>query len=102
MKDDNYAQLERYIEKLEAELVELKTQKPIKYVTVYNDCGKFTGQTTESLYSHPVPAKVPEGWKLLKDTTEKDREWSEDAKHENGLYFNTCIHCGRNFIGHKR
>ena len=45
---------------------------------------------------------VPEGYKLLKDTTEDERSWVEDREHENGNYYNLCGHCGRQFIGHKR
>lgn len=45
---------------------------------------------------------VPEGYKLLKDTTHQDRSWPEDAAHENGCYHNTCINCLRGFTGHKR
>jgi hypothetical protein len=47
-------------------------------------------------------AGVPEGWKLLKDTTHDERSYSEDASHENGSYSNCCVHCLRTFIGHKR
>jgi hypothetical protein len=51
----------------------------------------------------PAPApEVPAGYKLLKDTTPSEREWVEDADHENGRYFNTCCECGRSFVGHKR
>lgn len=45
---------------------------------------------------------VPEGWKLLKDTTHAERSWPEDSSHENGNYSNTCVHCLRGFVGHKR
>lgn len=45
---------------------------------------------------------LPKGWKLLKDTTFDERKWHEDASHENGNYCNTCCHCGREFLGHKR
>jgi hypothetical protein len=47
-------------------------------------------------------AKVPEGWKLLKDTTQEERSWSEDSSHENGNYFCSCANCLRVFVGHKR
>lgn len=30
------------------------------------------------------------------------RSWLEDQGHENGDYFNKCIVCGEQFIGHKR
>lgn len=50
----------------------------------------------------PARAPIPEGWKLLKDTTPAEREWSEDADHENGRYFNACCVCLRQFVGHKR
>ena len=45
---------------------------------------------------------VPEGYRILKDSTYKERAWVEDYKHENGNYFNTCAYCGRQFTGHKR
>ena len=47
-------------------------------------------------------AKVPEGWKLLKDSTFNERSWAEDASHENGNYSCLCCNCGRTFTGHKR
>ena len=28
-------------------------------------------------------------------------DWPEDSAHENGNYFNKCVECGANFIGHK-
>ncbi|MEO1830003.1 MAG: hypothetical protein ABGX82_14425 [Pseudomonas sp.] len=31
-----------------------------------------------------------------------ERNWPEDAEHENGEYFCRCAHCGNQFIGHKR
>lgn len=52
--------------------------------------------------TQPTSAAVPEGYKLLKDSTHAERAWIEDAGHENGLYSNTCIECGREFAGHKR
>lgn len=45
---------------------------------------------------------VPEGYKLLKDSTIEERSWSEDAEHENGNYYNTCACCQRQFVGYKR
>jgi hypothetical protein len=48
------------------------------------------------------PSPVPQGWKLLKDSTFDERSWPEDSGHENGNYFCNCIHCGRQFTGHKR
>lgn len=29
-------------------------------------------------------------------------DWIEDAEHENGQYFNRCLSCNDDFIGHKR
>lgn len=29
-------------------------------------------------------------------------DWAEDASHENGQYFNKCLSCDDEFIGHKR
>jgi len=31
-----------------------------------------------------------------------DRNWAEDAPHENGNYECSCAECGHSFIGHKR
>lgn len=31
-----------------------------------------------------------------------DRNWVEDAPHENGNYECSCVECGHSFIGHKR
>lgn len=28
--------------------------------------------------------------------------WTQDFSHENGNYFNLCIYCGHEFLGHKR
>lgn len=40
--------------------------------------------------------------RLLRDTTHDERSYPEDQVHENGWYYNTCIHCLRQFSGHKR
>ena len=45
---------------------------------------------------------VPEGYKLLRDSTHDERSWPEDFNHENGCYHNTCVHCLRGFLGYKR
>lgn len=29
-------------------------------------------------------------------------DWPEDSDHENGNYFNKCVSCEADFIGHKR
>lgn len=34
--------------------------------------------------------------------TDPERNWPEDAPHENGNYYCTCCHCGESFVGHKR
>ena len=47
------------------------------------------------------PARSEPG-KWLRDTTPDERAWHEDSAHENGNYYNTCLHCLRSFIGHKR
>lgn len=70
------------------------------------DCEKdpkfaYTARFNKPLFTFPPAAQVPEGWKLLKDTTMDERSWNEDKDHENGNYFCNCIHCGRQFIGHK-
>jgi len=38
----------------------------------------------------------------VKLATMEERSWPEDFAHENGHYFNTCCHCQRTFMGHKR
>lgn len=43
------------------------------------------------------PQPVPPMLRLL-----RLRDWIDDAKHENGNYFNKCGSCGHGFIGHKR
>lgn len=45
---------------------------------------------------------IPEGWKLLKDTTFAERSYQEHLPHENGNYHCTCCECGRTFQAHKR
>ncbi len=49
-----------------------------------------------------VGGGVPEGFRLLRDTTYQERSFSDDARFENGNYENCCSFCGRNFRGHKR
>ena len=61
-----------------------------------------TGACQSLRFKSAAQPAVPDGWKLLKDTTQDDRSWHEDASHENGCYCNTCHHCGRMFTGHKR
>lgn len=46
--------------------------------------------------------EVPEGYRVLKDTTLDERTWHEDKDHENGNYSCLCCECGRMFVGHKR
>lgn len=80
---------------------------------VANPCGRLTWEihtNTLHLVIHVMSAPsnssaaytVPNGWKLIKDTTNEERTWAEDAEHENGNYFNNCSSCGRTFVGHKR
>ena len=52
--------------------------------------------------AQPVHPTVPQGWKLLKDSTLDERSWPEDYKYENGNYQNSCFECGRMFNGYKR
>ena len=66
----------------------------------YNDSYKEEG-VISPLFLHPQPA-VPEGYKLLKNSTFNDRSWIGDRGHENGCYINECADCGRTFLGHKR
>lgn len=69
--------LRQRVAKLEAELAKYKEQEPYCYVipgednandTGYLDANIFMdGEFTRPLYACPVPAKVPEGWKLVPD-----------------------------------
>ena len=57
----------------------------------------------DKLYTaKPISAAIPDGWKLLKDSTHNERTWHEDLAQENGYYSCTCTTCGRAFAGHKR
>ena len=38
----------------------------------------------------------------MEGATELKRSWPEDFSHENGNYFCCCVHCGKQFRGHKR
>jgi len=58
--------------------------------------------TTIPSATEPDRNAAPEGWKLLKDTTQDERSWPEDYVDENGQYFNTCHNCLRVFLGYKR
>jgi len=62
----------------------------------------YTAGAFAELKAKAEARAVPEGWKLLKDTTHAERSWPEDSSHENGNYSNTCVHCLRGFVGHKR
>jgi len=46
------------------------------------------------------PSIYPRNYKLLKDSTIEERSWEDNG--ENGSYYNTCHHCGRQFTGYKR
>ncbi len=59
------------------------------------------GRVVKVLEQALEPA-VPQGWKLIKDSTLDGRSWPEDYKHENGNYQNLCCECGRMFNGYKR
>ncbi len=50
----------------------------------------------------PQWVSVPDGYRLLKDSSVSERSWPEDEGHENGNYFCDCCNCGRSFKGHKR
>ncbi len=39
---------------------------------------------------------------FVRTTKEQTRDFPEDAAHENGNYYNTCVTCDESFIGHKR
>lgn len=58
----------------------------------------FAGGLSLTVKAPPPPLSL----KVLRDTTPEERAWHEDAAHDNGNYYNTCHHCGRTFVGHKR
>lgn len=83
-----------------------KTDKPLAWVRAdgvlirtKEEADKTEGYRVYPLFAHPL---IPEGYKLLKDSTIFERSFQEDAGHENGNYFCTCCDCGRQFQGHKR
>jgi UDP-2,3-diacylglucosamine pyrophosphatase LpxH len=43
---------------------------------------------------------IPDGFKLLKDTSMDERSWHEDAIAGSN-YSHECAECGRMFLGHK-
>lgn len=47
----------------------------------------------------PAPPQVPRPHWM---TGGEANDWPEDNGHENGQYFNQCVCCGSDFIGHKR
>lgn len=76
--------------------------------TERSDSGKYVSAHVDAMWTAwlgraaaPQPV-VPQGWKLLKDSTQDERSWPDDAAHENGAYFNNCSDCGRTFVGLKR
>jgi len=79
------------------------------------DSGRLTGTNHEftepgnilPLYRRPKPYAVPpltmmlpEGWKLLANTTAEQRAWPEGGPNF-GHYINECYSCLRPFKGHK-
>lgn len=41
-------------------------------------------------------------WCVMLNRLTAMNDWEEDFSHENGNYYNTCCHCEKTFIGHKR
>lgn len=58
----------------------------------------FVGFPEAKAEAAPVAPAEPK----LPDTSRPDRNWTEDASHENGEYYNRCCMCHCVFIGHKR
>ena len=56
----------------------------------------------EMLVKLQTAAAVPEGYRLLKNSTHDERSWPGDSSHENGNYHCNCYACGRVFTGYKR
>lgn len=57
-----------------------------------------TTTTTEKIVGVAHPSLVRPLWM----TGGEVNDWPEDAPHENGQYFNKCLSCDGDFIGHKR
>lgn len=51
-------------------------------------------RSEEGIDLHPV---VRPAWM----TGSTDCDWPEDSAHENGNYFNKCVSCDVDFVGHK-
>jgi len=68
--------------------------------TKNSDLNIFT--STDDLMFIMNSILLRQNWKLLKDTTQKERSWAEDTALENGHYTCECIVCLRTFTGHKR
>ena len=97
---EQVAQLEFRNERLVADYAELQG---LNENHAFN--AKYFKAENEALKQQVEQGKrdaVPEGWKLLKDSTQEERSWPEDFVYENGNYFNTCCRCDRTFMGHKR
>ena len=56
----------------------------------------------EKLIDYYGVAEPLRGLLLALAEDDVQRGWWEDQQHENGNYQNTCVPCGRDFIGHKR
>lgn len=52
-------------------------------------------EETAKAFQRPSVARTP-GM-----TGSAENDWLDDAHLENGNYFNRCVHCGADFIGHK-
>lgn len=99
---ESYDALFQDRERLLKERNEMEAQEPVGEVDGFGSVWwKDRPPQGAKLYTHPIPA-VPEGYKLLKNTTHEERSYPEDASHENGNYFNVCHECLREFTGHKR
>lgn len=55
-------------------------------------------ETTDSRAGVALARLVRPAWM----TGSPDCDWTEDSDHENGNYYNKCVGCGSDFIGHKR
>lgn len=57
-----------------------------------------TATPTDDVSGVDLPRFVRPAWM----TGSPDCDWTEDSDHENGNYYNKCVGCHSDFIGHKR
>jgi len=78
------------------------SNNPQKDLCKCRECGCAAPRIAWDAIQPTQERAVPDGFKLLKNSTQEERSFPEDASAENGNYFNNCCNCGRIFIGYKR